>query len=280
MRRDQILKLCCNHLIVKGMALTARDEKSFQWITLSDLSEEEAKRGHFTVRFKLEETASTFQRIFNDCLSNLYSAEKATEQSITIESASQATNLWERQSCCVRNEESVTKCIACGGDHNPVTSVNNNVTSSVASVNTSTVTATKEEPIVTTTSTTKDQPSVTSCSAAMSTALTLPPVTTNSTTPATNPPTFVCGSSSNLQSKASSPPIMSWNFNINPFNFASKPALCKPFIFGSTSLEMFNDTTKANTTSVTNVATTFSAGKERNRRYRSRFLSRGNNGSL
>ena len=43
MRWDQILKLCCNHLIVKGMALTARDEKSLQWITLSDFSEEESK---------------------------------------------------------------------------------------------------------------------------------------------------------------------------------------------------------------------------------------------
>ena len=52
MRRDQILKLCCNHLIVEGMTMTVRDEKSLQWMTLSDFSDEEAKAEQFTVRFK------------------------------------------------------------------------------------------------------------------------------------------------------------------------------------------------------------------------------------
>ena len=67
MRRDKILKLCCNHLIVEGMTMTARDEKSLQWMTLSDFSDEEAKVEQFTVRFKLAETANTFHRIFNNC---------------------------------------------------------------------------------------------------------------------------------------------------------------------------------------------------------------------
>jgi len=35
--------------------------KSLHWITLSDLSDEEAKLVQFTVRFKLAETASAFQ---------------------------------------------------------------------------------------------------------------------------------------------------------------------------------------------------------------------------
>ena len=240
MRRYQIQKLCCNHLIVKGMALTARNEKSFQWITLGDLSEEGIKYELFAVRFKLEKTASTFQKNFNDCLSNLDSVEKASLDTKQSKSASQATNLWERQSCCVHNDESVTKCIVYDDDHNPVTSINSSVTSSVASVNTSTVTTTKEEPIVTTTSTTKDQPSVTSCSLALSTVLTFPPVTTNSTIPATNPPVLVFG-----------PPKISYSSSTSSSSFALKPATSEPNIFGSTNSGTFNFTLKA-TTSVPN----------------------------
>ena len=65
MRRDQILKLCCNHLIVEGMTMTARDENSLQWMTLSDFSDEAAKAEQFTVRFKLAKTANTFQISYN-----------------------------------------------------------------------------------------------------------------------------------------------------------------------------------------------------------------------
>ena len=67
MRRGQNLKLCCNHLIVEGVTMTARDEKSLQWMTLSDFSDEEAKTEQFTVRFKLAETVNTFQGFFNNC---------------------------------------------------------------------------------------------------------------------------------------------------------------------------------------------------------------------
>ena len=50
------------------MTMTARDEKSLQWMTLSDFSDEEAKTEQFTVRFKLAETVNTFQRLFNKML--------------------------------------------------------------------------------------------------------------------------------------------------------------------------------------------------------------------
>lgn len=110
MRREQILKLCCNHLIVKGMTLTARDEKSLRWMTLSDLSDEEAKPEQFTIRFKLAETASTFQKVFNDCLLSLYNIEGTslkTQQTITIESASQVTSTL---TTTTKEQSSVTSC--------------------------------------------------------------------------------------------------------------------------------------------------------------------------
>ena len=155
MRRNQILKLCCNHLIVKGMALTARDEKSLQWITLSDFSEEESKSEQFTVRFKLAETASTFQRVFNDCLSSLDSGEgisSDSQESTTISSAVQVVTQWECQSCYVHNEQCIAKCIVCGSDRDPA----------VVSTSTSEciVTIAKEQPFITSVITTKEQPAV------------------------------------------------------------------------------------------------------------------------
>ena len=112
MRWYPVLKVCCNHLIVKGMTLTARDEKSFQWVALSDLSDEEAKPTIFAVRFKLEETANTFKKIFDDC-SNV-GKNTSSQLSTAIESI---PKFWECRLCRICNEGSVIKYIACCNDH-------------------------------------------------------------------------------------------------------------------------------------------------------------------
>ena len=153
MRREQILKLCCNHWIAKGMTLTVWDEKVLQWMTLNDFSDEEPKAEQFSVRFKLADTAKSFQQIFNDCLSNVDSAEGTSLQSFTSENTFQVTN----SSC------------------NPPNTVNNCVTLSCDSTTTSMV------------STVKEHTGVTSCSAAMEAALILPSVTTGSASLATQP---------------------------------------------------------------------------------------------
>ena len=114
MRRYQVLKVCCNHLIVKGMTLTARDEKSFQWVALSDLSDEEAKPTIFAVRLKLEETANTFKKIFDNC-SNV-GKNTSSQLSTAIESYC-IPKFWECRLCCICNEGSVIKYIACCNDH-------------------------------------------------------------------------------------------------------------------------------------------------------------------
>jgi len=58
MRRDQVLKICCNHVIVKGMRLIPRDEKSFTWLTLGDLSDLAYCEVKFTIKFNHAKTAS------------------------------------------------------------------------------------------------------------------------------------------------------------------------------------------------------------------------------
>ena len=100
------IEKCCNHVIVKGMRLIPRGEKSFTWLTLGDLSDQthgdlsylEAK---FTIKFKYAKTASAFQDIFT----------------------SYVTNIWDCQICYIRNEESLNKCVVCGSDRIPTTSI-------------------------------------------------------------------------------------------------------------------------------------------------------------
>ena len=251
MRRDQILKLCCNHLIVEGMTMKARDEKSLQWMTLSDFSDEEAKAEQFTIRFKLAETADTFQKIFNDCLSNADNAEGTSlniQQSVTTEGPPQTMSLNENvtssdsttasTAIAIEEKPGITSCSAAMTatlTFSPIstalatpTTVNNNVTSLSDSTTTSTV------------STIKEQAGVTSCSATITADLTSPPIATSSTTPATNSPVLVFGCSSNKQSEPTSPLKFSSDSNTGSFNFTLKPASSEPNVFGSANLGTFN----------------------------------------
>ena len=83
MRRDQILKICCNHLITPEMSLQKNisSEKTRTWKTLSDFAEETAKEEIFSVRFKHVEMAKTFEEVFKAC-------QAVSDQSITGDSKS------------------------------------------------------------------------------------------------------------------------------------------------------------------------------------------------
>ncbi|XP_077972662.1 E3 SUMO-protein ligase RanBP2-like isoform X1 [Styela clava] len=67
MRRDQILKICCNHLIGKDLELQAmpKSDKAWIWHAL-DFSEEESKQEGFAIRFKTPELANSFKEKFTE----------------------------------------------------------------------------------------------------------------------------------------------------------------------------------------------------------------------
>jgi hypothetical protein len=69
MRREQILKICCNHLITPEMKLQANisSQKSWTWKTLSDFAEETAQEEMFSIRFKHLEVAQQFAEVFRSC---------------------------------------------------------------------------------------------------------------------------------------------------------------------------------------------------------------------
>ncbi|XDV31386.1 hypothetical protein PO909_034085 [Leuciscus waleckii] len=67
MRRDQVLKLCANHWIASNMNLEPMKGSVKAWIwSAFDFAEGQGKVEQLAVRFKLEETASTFKEVFEE----------------------------------------------------------------------------------------------------------------------------------------------------------------------------------------------------------------------
>lgn len=125
MRRDQILKICCNHFIAADMVLLAHQEKSWMWYTFSDFADEIPRPEKFAVRFKSSEIAQKFKVIFEDCVSGCKSDKSAiiaeetlrdkqvTKQINFQEKVASKTESWSCNVCFVSNPESVASCLAC-----------------------------------------------------------------------------------------------------------------------------------------------------------------------
>lgn len=68
MRRDQVLKLCANHWITTAMKLEPMTgaERAWVWSAMDFAEEGEGKIEQLAVRFKLQDTASTFKKVFDE----------------------------------------------------------------------------------------------------------------------------------------------------------------------------------------------------------------------
>eukprot|EP00076_Gallus_gallus_P036901 XP_025002439.1 E3 SUMO-protein ligase RanBP2-like isoform X16 [Gallus gallus] len=77
MRRDQVLKVCANHVITKEMNLVPSDTSNNVLIwTATDYADGEVKVEQFAVRFKVQELANSFKRRFEECQQSLSELQK------------------------------------------------------------------------------------------------------------------------------------------------------------------------------------------------------------
>ncbi|XP_058390317.1 ranBP2-like and GRIP domain-containing protein 4 isoform X1 [Diceros bicornis minor] len=85
MRRDQVFKVCANHVITKTMELKPLNvsNNALVW-TASDYADGEAKVEQLAVRFKTKEMADCFKKKFEDCQQNLSKLQKG-QVSLTAE---------------------------------------------------------------------------------------------------------------------------------------------------------------------------------------------------
>ena len=117
MRRDQILKLCCNHYITNDMKLLPKDnDRCWIWHSYSDYSEEFAKDEKFAVKFKTASLANSFKAVFDNCVEQLCENTSETEvvkqvQPVTVDQVQ--LDKWECSVCYVYNDISDTSCVAC-----------------------------------------------------------------------------------------------------------------------------------------------------------------------
>ena len=66
MRRENVLKLCCNHRLMPEMRLKkmGKSERAFAWVTTADFAEEEARQEFLSIRFASVDMAKEFERAF------------------------------------------------------------------------------------------------------------------------------------------------------------------------------------------------------------------------
>ncbi|XP_063504583.1 E3 SUMO-protein ligase RanBP2-like isoform X4 [Pongo pygmaeus] len=137
MRREQVLKICANHYISPDMKLTpnAGSDRSFVWHAL-DYADELPKPEQLAIRFKTPEEAALFKCKFEEAQSILKApgtnVATASNQAVRIvkEPTSHDNKIskapkrgfegmfirkgqWDCSVCCVQNESSFLKCVAC-----------------------------------------------------------------------------------------------------------------------------------------------------------------------
>jgi len=136
MRREQVLKLCCNHYLTPEMNLTAiKGNNQFVWFTPCDFSDGVAKPEKLAVKFKQSVTAQDFKDVFERCVAELHEQASEDEEnsngqeedpSLPAVSASPDTSesllskfarppgSWDCTICLVQNTSASVKCAACG----------------------------------------------------------------------------------------------------------------------------------------------------------------------
>lgn len=124
MRRDQVLKVCCNHKVLKNMTfkLNSSNPKAVVWHA-QDFSEGILTPETFTVRFKTEEQANQFLQVLQTAQTSLDEYNKVSGKHHKPESRPRTTSFgdkfkptkgsWECKNCYIINEGKTNHCIAC-----------------------------------------------------------------------------------------------------------------------------------------------------------------------
>lgn len=74
MRREQILKICLNHVLDRDVEYKRKDDKSWHFV-VNDFSEGELSLEQLCLRFKTEEIATEFRKAIDDALNGITSKQ-------------------------------------------------------------------------------------------------------------------------------------------------------------------------------------------------------------
>ena len=73
MRRDQVLKICCNHSLTSDMTVTqmATNEKACVWFTSADYTDQVVRPEKLSAKFKTVQIANEFKETFERCRADI-----------------------------------------------------------------------------------------------------------------------------------------------------------------------------------------------------------------
>lgn len=121
MRRDQVLKLCCNQLLKKDTKFTPlpKTETALSWYG-QDYSENEIQVELFAIRFKTAETCKNFHEAILEAQKNMTDGEKTApskpEPPKSVGFGDQfkpKAGTWNCTNCYVTNSADASVCVAC-----------------------------------------------------------------------------------------------------------------------------------------------------------------------
>ncbi|XP_044270326.1 E3 SUMO-protein ligase RanBP2 [Tribolium madens] len=124
MRRDQVLKVCCNHQLLKNMEFKfmANNPKALTWCA-KDFSEGVLKPETLAIRFKTEELANSFLKAIQSAQESLDENNCVSNKTLKTESPVKPTGFgdkfkpakgsWECKNCFVINDGKANYCVAC-----------------------------------------------------------------------------------------------------------------------------------------------------------------------
>merc|ERR1719342_406480 len=129
MRREQVLKVCCNHYLARSMEFKplSSSDKAWQW-SAPDFAEGEVVNELFALRFKTAELANDWKKVVDDCQAKLVdtpvkgskveetkpaASNKTAGNSLAQFAAAQKAASWECPACLTRNDNSRIQCMAC-----------------------------------------------------------------------------------------------------------------------------------------------------------------------
>ncbi|XP_065336958.1 E3 SUMO-protein ligase RanBP2-like isoform X2 [Cloeon dipterum] len=132
MRREQVLKVCCNHFLTREMKLLpiSSSDRSWTWVA-QDYSEGNLSQETLAIKFKNPEEASAFKEKWQEIQKDMTDGDKLlrgqappaqtpatsvtplTADKDLMKQFKKPEGSWECKDCYISNKADVTKCVAC-----------------------------------------------------------------------------------------------------------------------------------------------------------------------
>lgn len=114
MRREQVLKVCCNHFVTANMKFTALSTSDRAWTWYAqDYSEGEMKLELLAIKFKTVGQALSFKKTLEDVQGKMSEKDRDTNKPAVQQANSSQAVVWKCKECLFPNASDASHCLSC-----------------------------------------------------------------------------------------------------------------------------------------------------------------------